>query len=180
MRQISGGLGARAEVLRHRAEAKTGDLRKDEPRPMCSFPPARKFLDHLRVHRRLRVDEHDLVGIFVAPSIYDLALILDEGIDPGVCEYQRLGAGGIMWTGEAVAVPIDLSADEEGTGPDPIPWSEATLTEGWEDSVYGEPKGNWRALYPDETLSSEDPPPSPTEPAETGTARILPYRKRGT
>jgi hypothetical protein len=53
------------------------------------------------------IDEHDLVGIFVAPSVGHLALILDEGIDPGVCEYQRMGPGGIMWTSDAV-VPLLL------------------------------------------------------------------------
>jgi hypothetical protein len=127
------------------------------------------------------IDEHDLVGIFVAPGLRELALILDEGIDPGVCEYQRMGPGGIMWTGDAVAVPVNLSADDEGTGPDPIPWSEATLTEGWEDSVYGEPKGKWRALYADENLFSEEPEDLPPTPAHSpkNAARILPFKARG-
>src|SRR6201996_2982274 len=37
--EVSDGLGARGdcEALRHRAEAETGDLRKDEPHPMCPF-----------------------------------------------------------------------------------------------------------------------------------------------
>jgi hypothetical protein len=42
------------------------------------------------------IEEHKLVGIFVAPNLFDLALLLDEGIDPGVCECQRMSAGGIM------------------------------------------------------------------------------------
>jgi hypothetical protein len=127
------------------------------------------------------IDEHDLVGIFVAPNLHELALLLDEGIDAGVCEYQRMTAGGIMWTEPAVIVPVDQSVEDEATGPDPVPWSEATLTEGWENSAYGSPKGKWKPLY----LSEDDPYPeepddTPTEPAETGTARILQYRKRGT
>jgi hypothetical protein len=43
--------------LSHRAEAETGDLRKDEPHPVCLFSPARQFLDDLPVDRGLRVHE---------------------------------------------------------------------------------------------------------------------------
>jgi hypothetical protein len=59
MLQISDGLGARADrkALRHRAEAETGDLRKDEPHPVCPFSSVRQFLDDLPVDRGLRVDK---------------------------------------------------------------------------------------------------------------------------
>jgi hypothetical protein len=126
------------------------------------------------------IDEHDLVGIFVAPNLLELALLLDEGIDASVCEYQRMTTGGIMWTEPAVIVPVDPSPDAEVSLPNSIPWSEATLTEGWENSVYGSPKGKWRAVFSGEDLYSEEPDDTPTEPAQTGTARILQYRKRGT
>jgi hypothetical protein len=45
------------------------------------------------------IEEHKLVGIFVAPNLFELALLLDEGIDPGVCECQRMsaGGGGLPW-----------------------------------------------------------------------------------
>jgi hypothetical protein len=57
--QVSDGLSMRAyrEALSHRAEAETGDLRKDEPRPVCPFSSARQFLDDLPVDRGLRVHE---------------------------------------------------------------------------------------------------------------------------
>jgi hypothetical protein len=45
------------------------------------------------------IEEHKLVGISVAPNLFELALLLDEGIDPGVCEWQRMSVGGIMWRG---------------------------------------------------------------------------------
>jgi hypothetical protein len=126
------------------------------------------------------IDDHDLVGIFVAPNLFELALLLDEGIDAGVCECQRMGAGGIMWTEPAVAVPVN---DDDETSSDPVPWAEASLTEAWECSVYGPSNGKWRAItfnleevYPEEP----DDSPSPQAPVRTGTARILPYRKRAT
>jgi hypothetical protein len=57
MFQIRGGLGARAdrEALCHGAEAEAGNLRKDEPHPMCLLPTVRQFLDDLPVDRGLRV-----------------------------------------------------------------------------------------------------------------------------
>ena len=59
MLQVSDGLSVRAdrEALSHRAEAETGDLRKDEPHPVCLFSSARQFLDDLPVDRGLRVHE---------------------------------------------------------------------------------------------------------------------------
>jgi hypothetical protein len=56
MLQICDGFGARAdrEALRHGAEAEAGDLRKDEPHPMCLLPTVRQFRDDLPVDRRLR------------------------------------------------------------------------------------------------------------------------------
>jgi hypothetical protein len=57
--QVSDGLCARAylEALRHRAEAETGDLRKDEPHPVCPFLSARQFLDDLPIDRGLSIHE---------------------------------------------------------------------------------------------------------------------------
>jgi hypothetical protein len=45
------------EASSHHAEAETGDLRKDEPLPVCLFSSARKFLDDLPVDRGLSVHE---------------------------------------------------------------------------------------------------------------------------
>src|SRR3981189_2499259 len=53
--EIGNGPSARTdcEPLRHGAEAKTGDLRKDEPYPVAPLATTRQFLDHLRVDRGL-------------------------------------------------------------------------------------------------------------------------------
>ena len=127
---------------------------------------------------------HDLVGVFVAPNVFALALLVDECTDPGDCEYQRMKPGGIMWTSPAVVVPIaDDEEDEDFTSEDPIPWPAVSLTESWWNSFYGwSAKGRWRPIeFNVEDLygidpEEPDPPPKPTSPTET--ARILPYRKR--
>lgn len=132
------------------------------------------------------IDDHDLVGIFVAPNILALALLVDECVDPGDCEYQRMKPGGIMWTSPAVVVPLVFDEDDEDyTAPDPIPWSAVSLTESWQDPFYPwSNRGRWRAigldledLYGVDPEEPDDPPP---KGAQGQTARILPYRKRGT
>ncbi len=134
------------------------------------------------------IDEHDLVGIFVAPDLRTLALLIDECTDPGVCEYQRMKPGGIMWTSPAVAVPVELADDDDDAVnfEDPIPWSAVSLTESWWDSFYAwTNSGKWRPvpfdlvdLYGIDPEEPDDPPPK--NPTPTGTAHILSYRKRGT
>jgi hypothetical protein len=59
------GLGARAdhEALRHRADAETGHLRKDEPHRVSLFSSAREFLDDLPVDSGLRVHEAPQVAL---------------------------------------------------------------------------------------------------------------------
>ena len=131
------------------------------------------------------IEGHDLVGIFVAPSVLALAVLVDECTDPGSCEYQRLKPGGVMWTSPAVPVPIedDENADDF-TVPDPLPWAGASLTESWWASFYEfSNKGRWRPIefglediYGIDPEEPDDPPPKPASP--TRTARILPYRKR--
>jgi hypothetical protein len=123
------------------------------------------------------IDEHDLVGIFNAPNLDELALVVDECLDPGDCEYQRMGTGGIMWTEPAIPIPIELPEGEEddSTEPDPVPWSAATLTDDWWNSFYGFRRGNWKAFYPD---APKKPHPSPP-PRPMGPGRVVPMRKRG-
>jgi len=50
------------------------------------------------------IDEHDIVGIFVADEMNDLLVAVDECTDPDDCEYIELPVGGIMWTSPAIAV----------------------------------------------------------------------------
>jgi hypothetical protein len=131
------------------------------------------------------IEGHDLVGIFVAPSVLALAMLVDECTDPGGCEYQRMKPGGVMWTSPAVPVPIEDDEDaDDFTVPDPLPWSGASLTESWWASLYEfSNKRKWHPiefgledLYGIDPEEPVDPPPKPAAP--TGAARILPYRKR--
>ncbi len=132
------------------------------------------------------IEGHDLVGVFVAPNTFALAQLVDECTDPGDCEYQRIKPGGIMWTSPAVVIPIPDKDDEDPTTTDPIPWSNASLTESWWNSFYELfNKGKWRPikfdlqdLYGIDPEEPDDTPPKPASP--TGTARIPPYRKRET
>jgi hypothetical protein len=91
------------------------------------------------------IEEHKLVGIFVAPNLFELALLLDEGIDPGVCECQWMNAGGTLCGGGLpwLCPPIQTMTIVPLTR---SPWVEASLTEEWMCSVYGPPKGKWRAI----------------------------------
>lgn len=49
----------------------------------CSGEPA-----FMPIYLVRTIDEHDLVGIFVAPNVLALALLVDECVDPGDCEYS--------------------------------------------------------------------------------------------
>jgi hypothetical protein len=101
------------------------------------------------------IEGPDLVGIFVAPDLFSLALLVDECTDPGSCEFQRMKPGGIMWTAPAVAVPIELGDDDDDLiSEDPIPWSQASLTESWWESfTNGTGKGNGELLSSTWTIS---------------------------
>ena len=59
------------------------------------------------------IGTRDLVGIFVAPDVGALAMLIDECTDPGDCEYQRMRPGGLMWTSPAVPVPLAYNEDDE-------------------------------------------------------------------
>jgi hypothetical protein len=119
------------------------------------------------------IDKKDLVGIFVAPDVFALALLVDECTDPADCEYQRMKPGGLMWTSPAVPVPLVFDdEDEDDLAPDPIPWSAATMTESWWDSFFEwSAHGRWRPieftledLYGIDPEEPEPPPKSPLRP----------------
>jgi hypothetical protein len=42
-----------------------------------------------------------------------------------------------MWTSPAIPIPIPPTDDTDGSEPDPMPWSEATVTERWWDYLHG-------------------------------------------
>ncbi|MCP1915898.1 hypothetical protein J2R96_008378 [Bradyrhizobium elkanii] len=136
------------------------------------------------------IKNKDLVGIFAAPNVMELAFLIDEALDPDACEYQRLPPGGIMWEEKAVAIPIEPGDEaeddeEEDEGKSDIPWEGARFTEVWAMSVYGVGKGSrWTKI--DLTLEDmygidpetpePEPPPKPVRPKQS--ARVLPFRRR--
>jgi hypothetical protein len=119
------------------------------------------------------IDEHDLVGFFVADEIEDLILAIDECLDPGDCEYAELPTGGIMWASPAVTIPID-NGDEDKKEDEKhhIPWTRADLTDLWWNVVHSSEE-EWTELFPG---TPREPRSRPTPPI--GPGRVLPYRKR--
>jgi hypothetical protein len=93
------------------------------------------------------IHTNDLVGFFVADEPDDLLLIIDECVDPSLCEYSELPPGGIYWESRSVPVPIEWET-EDPTEPDPMPWAEASLSGSWEGRIYGWPENDvvWTAF----------------------------------
>jgi hypothetical protein len=88
--------------------------------------------------------------------LYALALLVDESVDPGVCECQRMRPGGIMWPDPAVVVPLVYDDDDDGDlvgDEDPIPaaFANEALIVAIED-----------VEVPDEAAGSADHDPSAT------------------
>lgn len=130
------------------------------------------------------IKKHDLVGIFVAPNVADLAWLIDEVLDPAACEYQRLPPGGIIWEEPAVTIPIEMGEEEEDEEDEVlVPWAGARATEIWANHLYGG-SGKWTKvgvtledLYGiDPEAPEPEPPPKPPRPRPI--ARVLPFRKR--
>ncbi|MBP1297480.1 hypothetical protein [Bradyrhizobium elkanii] len=130
------------------------------------------------------IKNHDLVGVFAAPSVLDLALLLDEALDPGGCEYQRLPPGGIMWEQRAITIPIEQSEEDEEKDAEDVPWSEARFTEDWETALYGMGKAaRWTKI--DVALEdmyganpeAPEPEPSPKPLTKERAGELLFYRK---
>jgi hypothetical protein len=122
------------------------------------------------------IDTRDLVGFFFANGLEELAIIIDEAIDPDDCEYIRIGSGGIMWSGPAIAVPITWpdEDDHDSLGdPDPLPWSGASVSEEWWDYVYRATDARWRPVIPRFRKRR-----APRLPQRSQPATVLPFRKR--
>lgn len=123
------------------------------------------------------IKNRDLVGFFVADDFDDLVETVDECTDIDACEFIELPPGGIMWTGPAIAVPLERSDpnDQDSQFPD-FPWGPATLTEWWFDVVYGhDTDEEWTAFVPD---APRHPPPEPA-PRPMGLGQVIRMRKRG-
>jgi hypothetical protein len=85
--------------------------------------------------------DKQLVGIFAVLSSDDLPRMVDE-CTSGDCEFVLLPAGGIMWTGTAVTIPVPSPDPDEAP---PMRWADADMSGNWHDFFYSSVEG-WRPL----------------------------------
>jgi hypothetical protein len=80
-------------------------------------------------------ESNELVGIFWAENLFDLAFCIDEATDPYSCEYKKLAHGGIFWPRPIdVSIPLkDFDCDNENPNYDINPISEALIKSGVPD-----------------------------------------------
>ncbi|MBW5438585.1 hypothetical protein FXB41_28625 [Bradyrhizobium canariense] len=133
------------------------------------------------------IKEHDLVGVFYASNVYDLAYMLDEVLDPSQCEYTSIGPGGVIWEEPAISIPVPRKVnddDEPGDDEDNlIPWKDARFTENWALLAYNESGKRWKKLevtvedlYGIDPETPEPDPPPARAPKPTG--KVVPFRRR--
>jgi hypothetical protein len=120
------------------------------------------------------IDDHDIVGFFVAEEMEDLLITIDECLDAADCEYVELPSGGILWSSPAIAVPLDPGSDEDENANDGqrLPWARAELSETWWSVVYGYTDDEWTEFFPGKRKARS----KPLRPM--GPGRVLPYRRR--
>jgi hypothetical protein len=123
----------------------------------------------LRAYLVRTIDDHDLVGIYVAKSREQLQWLVDECINVDLCEYAPMPAGGIQWTDPAINIPVPESDDpDEDPNPGPfLPWSGATETDSWRPFLYEVIK-RWKPLY-----NKGDDPDLPLTPRPRPVLRVV-------
>jgi hypothetical protein len=120
------------------------------------------------------IHEHDIVGFFAADEIDALLMTVDECTDPAGCEYLELPAGGLMWTGPAISVPLNPGKDDLGTDGQELPWAKVQLTDLWWSAVYGYSDDEWTEFFPDAPRT-----PRTKAPAwPMGPGRVVPLKKQ--
>ena len=96
------------------------------------------------------IGSRDLVGIFFAWDIVELVLLIDECLDPSICEFAELPPGSLYWSEPSVVVPIRRrrkETDDDIDDNDGIPWSDVTLSDSWWGSLHS--RQRWEAINPD-------------------------------
>jgi hypothetical protein len=74
------------------------------------------------------IDDHDIVGFFVADEMEDLLIAVDECTDPDDCEYIEMPPGGIMWTSPAIPVPLNPGdPEDDDSESEELPWAKARV-----------------------------------------------------
>ena len=71
-------------------------------------------------------DTRELVGFYFSENEIALSYLVDEIIDPTICECAEIEAGGVCWEGVGPSVP-----DKRRIAPLPEP----SLTEGWAELI---------------------------------------------
>jgi hypothetical protein len=97
------------------------------------------------------IGSRDLVGIFFAWDIVELVMLIDECLDPSVCEFTELPSGSLYWSERSVVVPLRRRRDEtddDADDNDGIPWSEVTLSDSWWYSLHT--RQRWEAIDPEQ------------------------------
>ncbi len=96
------------------------------------------------------VGSRDLVGIFFAWDIVELVMLIDECLDPSICEFTELPPGSLYWSEPSVVVPIRRrrnETDDDADDSDGIPWSEVTFSESWWQAFHT--RQRWEAIDPE-------------------------------
>lgn len=123
------------------------------------------------------VGSRDLVGIFVAWDIVELVLLIDECLDPSICEFTELPPGSLYWSERSVVVPIRRRRKESEDYMDDdseILWIDVTLSESW-----------WYALHTRQRWEAIDPQQASTLRKKRGrkrpkrkSAQIIMFRRK--
>lgn len=85
------------------------------------------------------IETKDLVGIFVASSVLELADLVDECCDPHMCEYVSAKSGGLYWEHPAWEIPLPEPEDL-------VALDQATLTNSWECEMMDHRVRQWKQI----------------------------------
>ena len=120
------------------------------------------------------IDSRQIVGLFFVDQAEHLANSVSEWTEGDGCEYVKLPAGGIVWPGAAVAVPMSPGTESDANWDMPeLPFSSATMSESWLNLLYGySPTLRWTKLKPRRKPDSTSPQtPTPV------TGQVIPMRR---
>jgi hypothetical protein len=121
------------------------------------------------------IDDHDIVGFFVADEMDDLLIAVDECTEPADCEYIELPAGGIFWPSPAIAVPLKPGdPEDDDSEAEELPWEGAHFSEPWWSVVYGHSDDKWTEFFPDKPRKPRPKPP----PGPMGPGQVVPLKRR--
>jgi hypothetical protein len=101
------------------------------------------------------INSREIVGFFVAERFTELADILDEQCDAGLCEAIRLKSRGGVFVGGGSKVPAPHSVEDDdhpdGWGEEQSAWEEELHNSSWQESEsWSEPllfeREDWRPI----------------------------------